>query len=159
MPIEHEAPTHDERAPRVLFELEDTSVGETEALWGEWAGDDAVRLDNIPLLVFGVSMKDTVRVTRSEGQLAFAGVVARGGHSTYRVMLDGGDDPRGQQRLREIVVLGCGLERLTPRFAAIDVPPQVDVFKVHGLLERGLKDRVWAFEEAHCGHPVDSDAG
>jgi len=32
--------------------------------------------------------------------------------------------------------------------------PHVDVFKVYGLLERGMHERAWTFEEGHCGHPV-----
>lgn len=51
-------------------------------------------------------------------------------------LLESADDPAGHERLREIVVLGCGLEQSTPRFLAIDVPPDVSVFRVYELLER-----------------------
>jgi hypothetical protein len=38
------------------------------------------------------------------------------------------------------------------------VPPDVDIFKVYDLLERGLDEEAWTFEEGHCGHPVDVDS-
>ena len=155
--IEHSLPAGPSDAHvRVLFELENRKLGDAEALWAERVGAGTVRLDNIPMLIFGVSMGDVVSVTSSEDALMFAGVADRGGHSTYRVMLEDADDALTQDRFREIVTLGCAHERLTPRFIAIDVPPDVDVFKVYDLLERGLQDGTWTFEEGHCGHPVDA---
>ena len=75
----------------------------------------------------------------------FAGVARRGGHSTYRVMLEDANDPATQERYREVIVLGCGHERAAPRFNAIDVPPDVDGIEVSPVnaivgvrLHRGL---------------------
>ena len=121
---------------------------------GEKAGPGMVRLDNIPLLVFGVSMSDVVNVKVADDAVWSAGVAERGGHSTYRVMLEDADDATTQERFRDIVVLGCGYEQSTPRFIAIDVPPRVDVYEVYALLEAGLEAGIWTFEEGHCGHPL-----
>jgi hypothetical protein len=155
-PIEHTRPAESlDDHTRVRFELEDSELGDAEVLWGRWITPGTVRLDNIPLLISGVSMGDVVHVTVTGGALLFASVAERGGHSTYRVMLEKAEDASVEKRLREIIVLGCGYERITPRFLALDVPRDVDVFRVYDLLERGLAARIWTFEEGHCGHPVD----
>lgn len=157
--IEHAKPTELFGDPaRVFFKLEDAVLGDAEVLWGRWITYETVQLDNIPLLVFGVSMGDVVQVRRDGDTSRFAAVVKRGGHSTYRVMLENAGDPSAQERIREIIVLGCGYEELTPRFLALDVPPHVDVFKVYDLLKCGLEQGVWTFEEGHCGHPVDIES-
>ena len=152
-PIEHSRPRESlDGEARVFFELEDSDLGDAEVLWGRWTTPATVRLDNIPLLVFDVSMADVVRVTRDGDTLRFKVVSERGGHSTYRVMLERAEEASTLDRLREIIVLGCGYEHLTPRFLALDVPPNVDVFRVYDLLERGLEQGAWTFEEGHCGH-------
>lgn len=154
--VEHPRPTAASNAEvRVFFDIEDKSLGDAEALWGRHLTRETVQVDNIPLLVFGVSMGDVVRVRREDRHLRFAGVAERGGHSTYRVMLDSADDDSVQEQLRSIIVMGCGYEQLTSRFLALDVPPEVDVYKVYALLERGLEEGAWTFEEGHCGHPVE----
>lgn len=157
-PVEHAKPqVASNDLARVLFEIDDKSLGDAEILWGEWISDQSVRLDNIPLLAFGVSMGDAVRIAREGETLRFAGVTDRGGHSTYRVMLADADDSFIQDRFRNLVVMGCGYEQLTPRFIALDVPPEVDIFAVYDQLESGLEKGAWTFEEGHCGHPVNSE--
>jgi hypothetical protein len=156
--IQHNKPTESPAdRVRVIFELEDNDLGEAEALWGRWVTRETVQLDNIPLLVFGLSMGDLIQVRRDGETLRLAAVAERGGHSTYRVMLHDADDSSARERLREMITLGCGYEHLTPRFLALDVPPDVDVFKVYDLLENGLEQGVWTFEEGHCGHPLDTE--
>lgn len=150
--LEDDSSAHGDRV-RVLFELDAQSGGDCESLWGEQVSADIVRLDNIPLLVFGVSLGDSVRVVRDSEALRFAEVVRRGGHSTYRVMLEADDTGAlGERWLRDLVVLGCGHEGLTPRYFAVDVPADVDIFLVYRLLESGMAAGAWTFEEGHCGH-------
>ena len=67
----------------MFFDIEDKSLGGSEALWGKQLTRETVQVDNIRLLVFGVSTGDVVRVTQEERHLLFAGVAERGGHSTY----------------------------------------------------------------------------
>jgi Domain of unknown function (DUF4265) len=154
--VEHRRPEGSEGGlARVLFEIEDKSLGDVEVLWGERTSDEAIRLDNIPLLVFGVSMGDTIRVRRDGDGLWSAGGLERGGHSTYRVMLRDATDKRVQDAFRHLVTLGCGYEELTRRYVAVDVPPDVDVRTVYDALEQGLEQDFWTFEEGHCGHRLD----
>lgn len=153
--IEHDAPITDEDArARVRFELEDSPLGDAEVLWARLVGEDMAELDNIPLVVFGVSMGDVVKVKDDDGWLLYDDVARRGGHSTYRVMLEDPEDTEAQGRFREILTRGCSYEQLTPRFVALDVPPDTDIFAIYELLEGGLDDQLWTFEEGHCGHPA-----
>ena len=114
------------------------------------------RIDSVPFYVYGVSSEDVVVANEVEGRLRFQEVATRGGHSTYRVMVN---DPAGYEseafqrlwaRLRE---LGCIYEVAKRRWITIDVPPDSDVFAVYRTLEAGAADGVWTFEEAHCGNP------
>jgi hypothetical protein len=143
---------------RILFALENSELGDAEVLWAEPITETTYRLDNIPLLVFGVSMGDTVWSRSPTEPYVFAGIASRGGHSTYRLMLEAPDQPATRARFRELVTLGCGYEELTARFIAIDVPERTDIFRVYDLLERGLDDGIWTFEEGHCGHDVTESA-
>jgi hypothetical protein len=156
--IEHDPRTSDDARSRVRFELQDSSLGEAETLWARPLPGGRAELDNIPLLVFGVSMGDVVNVKQAEGEFVYQDVAEPGGHSTYRVMLVDPEDAETQGRFGELIARGCSHESLTPRFVAIDVPPATDVFAVYASLERGMDDGLWTFEEGHCGHPVDGEA-
>lgn len=123
-----------------------------------WASpeDGGYALNNIPLLAFGVSNGDVVDVVvEQDGQLTFAGVRRRGGHSTYRVAFPA-DAAENERRiaLEPLRSLGCGFERGPSRMVAVDVPPQVDIHAVYSVLERGMGEDRWTFEEGHCGHPL-----
>lgn len=152
--VEHDPPRRGSLGlARVVFEVAGTADATAEAMWGDWIEPSVLRLDNIPLLVFGVSRGDEVRVSGDGEPWHFDAVLRRGGHSTYRVMLND-DDPAGRTGLRDLASMGCGTEALTPRFVAVDVPPHVDVAVVYSLLERGMDAGVWTFEEGHCGHDL-----
>lgn len=132
----------------------DASAGGQESIWGS-AIDGGYAVDNIPLYAYDFSLGDTIDAVEREGVLTYAGVIRRGGHSTYRVAfpsLASEDDRRtGLEPLRAI---GCGFERGPSRMVAIDVPPEADIYEVYALLERGMAEGRWTFEEAHCGHPL-----
>jgi hypothetical protein len=148
-PSQHEKPTGEH--VRVYFDAD----GETEALWGELIGSDTVRPDSIPLLPFGVSLGDVVRVVPSEDRLRFSEVVSRGGHSTYRILFAAENDDLAVRWLADLLDLGCGHEGLSPRFVAVDVPPSLNIRQVYNVLEAGMAAGAWTFEEGHCGHEVD----
>jgi Domain of unknown function (DUF4265) len=140
---------------KVHFDVpeQDGSVYKTETLWAEPIGETGCRLRNVPFEVFGFSEQDVVATHERNGVLVVVGIVARGGHSTYRLVLP--DDTTeemfliGWIPLRE---LGCTYERATRRFVAIDVPPHADIQAVYRALEEGEKAQLWEFEEGHCGH-------
>jgi hypothetical protein len=140
---------------KVVFDVpeKDGSVYKTESLWAEPVGSDRYRLRNVPFLAFGFSEQDIVTARENEGRLAVSGVAARGGHSTYRLVLP--EDTTEDQFLKDWVPLrelGCTYERATRRFIAIDVPPHSDIYAVYHALEHGERCQSWEFEEGHCGH-------
>jgi len=103
----------------------------------------------------GVSEQDIVRAEEIAGRLMVTGIVDRGGHSTYRIFLP--EHISEHQFAKDWVPLhelGCTYERATRRLIAIDVPPDADVYAVYEALDRGEMDRLWKFEEGHCGHPL-----
>lgn len=140
---------------KVVFDVpeKDGSVLKTESLWAEPVGEDRYRLRNVPFLVFGFSEQDVITAKEDNGALAVTGVAARGGHSTYRLVLP--EDTNEETFLKDWVrlrELGCTYERATRRFVAIDVPPHADIHAVYQALEEGESACLWEFEEGHCGH-------
>jgi len=128
-----------------------------ESMWAEDLGQGRYRLRNIPFAAYGFSNEDVVRAESAEDRLKVTGVAIRGGHSTYRAILGSGIDPKNskfEQYWEPLQRLGCSYESSEDRILAIDVPPKADIYEVYHLLERGEKEGVWDFEEAHCGHPL-----
>lgn len=140
---------------KVVFDVpeKDGSVLKTESLWAEPVGEDRYRLRNVPFLVFGFSEQDVITAKDDNGKLVVTGVAARGGHSTYRLVLP--EDTNEETFLQDwarLKELGCTYERATRRFVAIDVPPHADIYPVYEALEEGERASAWEFEEGHCGH-------
>jgi hypothetical protein len=59
----------------------------TETLWAAPVGQNQYRLENSPFYAFGVSYQDVVAAQRTDNELEFVSVVSRGGHSTYRILV------------------------------------------------------------------------
>ena len=140
---------------KVFFDVPEQggSVHKTESLWAEPIGDERYRLRNVPFEVFGFSEQDVVAAQGKNGVLVVVGIVARGGHSTYRLVLP--EDTTEEKFLKDWIrlrALGCTYERATLRFVAVDVPPHADIYAVYQALEEGEKAWLWEFEEGHCGH-------
>ena len=129
-----------------------------ERLWASRVRDNLYQLENSPLYVYGLSYKDVV-VARAfdKNQVLFESVAERGGHSTYRVVLEKLDTKAEFQTYwSPIEKIGCTYEssRDPENVFAIDVPPNVDADMVYSLLEEGENAGVWEFEEGYCGHPL-----
>lgn len=132
----------------------------SETLWAKPIHDvvvpSAFELDNTPFHAMGVSYRDLVRAVMRDGMLEFAGVIAHGGHSTYRVFREQHDDTfrAWWDRLKAV---GCTREWGEMNggiLYAIDVPPETDIYAVRAILEEGKTQNVWYFEEGHVGHPL-----
>lgn len=139
---------------RVLFLLEPDSWhgSATERLWAEPAGGDRYRLRNSPFFAFDVSVGDIVFGREEDGQIVFAGVSLRGGHSTYRIKIRPDSSSRYLHYWLPLQQLGCSYEQ--GEVLAVDVPPYTDIHEVYKLLEAGEAANVWDFEEGHCGHDL-----
>ena len=143
---------------KVMFELEPSDWHDhaTESVWAIPLGDNKYQVQNVPFYAYDVSYDDTVIAEpNEEGQLIVQHVDQRGGHSTYRVILNPGTTDRDFERAWDkLEHLGSSYERATDRLIAVDVPPETDIYQAYAALESGERDNVWGFEEAHCGHPL-----
>lgn len=149
------------RLLRIVFELDSSAWhgNATERLWAEPIGKGRFRLRNSPFHAFGVSNGDIVFGEDRGGQLWFAGISIRGGHSTYRLKLagHGRETPAFQKYWDPLQRLGCSYEE--GPVLSVDVPAEADIYAVYRLLEAGAAAGVWDFEEGHCGHPLQDEGG
>ena len=126
----------------------------TETLWARNVGPGLYQLDNSPFFALGVSYQDVVSAREEGGRLVFSHATARGGHSTYRVLLR---EP-GRARLDELWSPlrdeGCTYEEGPGSLLSVDVPPGADIYRVYAILQAGEEAGAWTFEEGHCGHAV-----
>jgi hypothetical protein len=85
---EHAQPAEGDLA-KVAFDLgEGQWHGDlTEMVWAVPLGEHRHRLANVPLFALEVSFRDVLVASPQDGQLMVRGVLARGGHSTYRINL------------------------------------------------------------------------
>lgn len=143
---------------KVAFPLdaEHSSGFERERLWATPQPDGTYRIENSPFHAYGVSYCDSVYADLESGDLVFAKVARRGGHSTYRVRL-----PRHKEHgyfleiWSQLAQLGCTYEGTDDerRLYSIDLPPTVDVQKVYDVLT-GLEGAgIIEFEEGHYCEP------
>lgn len=140
---------------KVAFDRAKEDGGGRETMWGERVTESSVRILNIPILVFGVAYHDIFGTKLQNGVIVGAGPILRSGHSTYRLMLS--SEAVGkvfEDRWGKLRVIGCWYEEGTERYIAVDVPPETDIYEAYRLFEEGMKDGVWTFDEAFCGHPL-----
>lgn len=151
-----------ETLSKIEFTLDpaDWHRSSSETLWVKpLAGSDEAGvfvLENSPFYAKGVSYLDVVRAVEHDGENRFVSIVAPGGHSTYRLLVDGrsAEFATWWQKLQR---LGCTYESTDfggRKLFAVDVPPATDIYAVYRILEDGEKQHVWMFEEGHVGHPL-----
>lgn len=126
----------------------------TEWLWGERIADDRARVCNVPFYAKGISFGDIVSIEQvSDGEASwheFAGVVAQGGHSTYRLFVPEGIGHAAFERHWALLkAIGCSYESFGEKFLAVDVPPEADVQTAYIAFEDGERAAVWEFEEGN----------
>jgi hypothetical protein len=130
---------------------------ETESLWAEKVGPGKFRILNSPFFLFGISADDVVAAEEVDGHLKFQNVISRGGHSTYRIFLQGGrtiKDADFRTYWEPVSKLGATFENADDHFVAVDIPPGKDVAKIYEFLNEGEQDGIWAFEEVHYARPT-----
>jgi hypothetical protein len=144
-------------AVKVKITIVDTSYWgvNSELLWASESKDGYV-LENSPTCAYGFSYKDTVSVLPIDGFLVVTGVVSRGGHSTYRIVLQQDFNPEEWSAYwKPLQDLGCSYESdKSHNIFSVDVRPEADIYAVYKILDRGEDEGFWQFEEGHCGHPV-----
>jgi len=151
---------------KVHFELDPTEWHETpgEFLWAKpLAGaseQNAFELGNSPSFAKGISYRDIIRAVERDGVLEFAGVIARSGHSTYRLAIEQETD-QFREWWGKLQDLGCTYESgecRGMRLYAVDVPPETDIYSVYTILTQAQDYKIWLFEEGHMGHSLKGEA-
>lgn len=130
--------------------------GDVETLWARCIGPNAYRIDNVPFFQDGLSMLDVVEAVADGGGMPyFTRVLRKSGHRTVRVLLD---DPCCDEDpfYARLVQLGCGVERATPRFLALDVPPDADIEAIARHLATSGVD--WEPSDPCCRDDGEGDA-
>ncbi len=155
---------------KVVFPLDhaDWHGRAKEELWAVPVSDDIdgtqFSIRSIPFFTTAVSKMDVVRAVRDGGTSApvFEGLDRTNGHSTYMVLVEP-DEVGADKYLRALVAANCGLEATNIRVSlgerilfSIDVPPEVDICEVYGILEDAEKASVWMFQEGRVGHSLKS---
>lgn len=145
-----------ENLTRVKFNI-DSSLwhrSSSETLWVERCTKGLRRINNIPFLVFGVSFDDLIETEiDQDGLESFVSVSKKGGHSTYRMIVQ--QDIVPEATLQPLSNLGCSYEvgRIGQvLLVALSVPPQAKIQDVYAQLEAGEADGVWDFEESNFEH-------
>jgi Domain of unknown function (DUF4265) len=126
----------------------------TETVWAEEITPGKFRILNSPFFVFGISAADIVSAEKCDQVFEFKEVISRGGHSTYRLFLQGGrtiNSPDFQLRWKALSELGATFENADDHFVSIDIPPERDIAEIYKLMENGEEEGIWVFEEAHYG--------
>lgn len=128
---------------------------ELETLWGERINVNLYKIISIPFFVKGISCGDIVGVTNQAGVIKFTEINKRGGHSTYRIILNEDlDSPSVKTFFEGILALKINYEQGPGKIFSLDIPPEVNLGHSIRYLDiyyqRGLLD----FEEGHRGHPL-----
>ena len=140
---------------RITLPLSDWHNYSAETLWATPIGDNEYILDNSPFFTNELSFMDTIYAVVEEGNgfPEFKHVTKRGGHSTYRIVLQ---DTTTLEKFNEYIKplndIDCTFEGFKERQYALDVPPETDINNAFELLKIGENDEVWFFESSHIGH-------
>jgi hypothetical protein len=78
----------------------------------------------------------------------FDGVVERGKHNTYRILLRG-KRPKTEAVKKELLEKGLALEIEHGNFFAIDVPPSVNQEEIDDYLVSGSRSGRWGLQDGY----------
>lgn len=146
-----------------VVDADDWHGHSSETLWASHTDvPDEFVLENAPFFVRGVSYGDRVATQLRDGARMFQHVVARSGHSTYRVI---------PQRVNGVLVpMDATLELLKAEgcrfesgqignmpFVVIDVPKDSSADRCYLALKAADDVQLLHFEVAHDGHPPSED--
>ena len=124
---------------------------ETETLWAKKVDNNEYILDNSPFFARGFSLGDRVFGTIEHGQIVIKKVLIRGGNLTYRLLLSGSFN-KFKDGLLLLKNIGCDYELMeigdNLNLYSLDVPKKVDQLEMYKILDKGVIDNIWEFEEA-----------
>jgi hypothetical protein len=131
-----------------------------EGLWAVDLGGGRYRLENLPFLLTGYALGDTVRahVDPTSDLPVVEAVVERSGHSLYQVICNRTGDVAATAKLfSQLEDLGCFHEQATDALFAIDVPPKVDRDRVVAVVNDGAALGHWIVQDAYVSARQSGD--
>lgn len=144
---------------KIRFPVDDGDK-ESEWMYALPTGYGSFVLDNSPFYVYCISYCDEFKAKHIDGELIFDSIVARSGHSTYRIKIP---VDKGHEYFlmywHELEKLGCSYEGSSvsrARLYSIDIPPNVEVIQAYNVMENFEKKGIWEFEEGHYCPPDES---
>ena len=144
---------------RVSFELEpDAWHGQSvESMWATKLDDHLYKIENSPFFVKGIAFEDVVKTKLLDGMISFVKTAISSGGSTYRILCkECTDETQFELFWKPLEVVGCKYEQgdFGYRMYSVDVPKQANIQQVFALLQDGISNDIWDFEEGHCGHLI-----
>jgi Domain of unknown function (DUF4265) len=116
-----------------------------EELWARPSGDTFV-LESIPFFETRVSRGDVIRASpHEEGFLQFDSVVRRGGHSTFRVLINP-ERVNAKRLMTELKRFGADSELTLNELIAVDVPDGA-LQTIEDFLLRGKEAERWGLQD------------
>lgn len=142
------------RLVKVLFVYDED--GNIEGMWARQLGPTRFQLQNLPMLIDGLSLEDVVEAlpTEDDPRPHFVRVLYKSGNRTLWMVLSRPLNESAGSRavLRRLKALGCVCEGATQSFFAVNVPAHVLLGRVTDLLsELGLE---WEYADPPEGDPV-----
>jgi uncharacterized protein DUF4265 len=160
-----------QRLVKVRFELDwrDWHGSQDETLWAAFVSTEhdcrQLRLENSPFHATGIAYCDIVKAKPTEDPILyeFEQVIARGGHSTYMLLVeeDKEESPKFHSCWHLLREKGCSYESAHINFSVgrrlllsvDDVPPSADLYETYDVLKRGEADGVWMLQEGYAHLP------
>jgi hypothetical protein len=127
-----------------------------ETMWAQHVEGDIYKLDNVPLLAFGVALNDVLVATPSTLHRwpVFREVLEHSGHSTSRILVPRDWDLQpAEAAWKSLEELGCGREKSSDYHRAVTVPPEADRATLDKILDDGVSGHVWHVEDGYI-HPL-----
>jgi hypothetical protein len=114
-----------------------------EGLNGRLESDGEVTVLGVPAYVYDLNLGDRVTVVRSaEGPFVATGIAHDAGNDTFRFyLLDADDETSWYPLARELAIMGCLIDVLTPRFTVVSCVPEASpsvVARLAELREEGI---------------------
>ena len=123
----------------VKVRFRDSNGANTETLWARPVDANFYQLDNSPFLAYGVSWQDVVEARLANDQvLEYVRCVKKSGNRTVRIIFQDcrSGDPGAEEVLTGLREMGCTYEGMQPRMVSVNVPPEIDLAGVAGLLKQ-----------------------
>jgi hypothetical protein len=114
-----------------------------------YPSDKGFLLESVPFYLKNVSRGDVVAAVEGDF-LQYDHVVARGGHNTYRLLMDGVSDIEVERVIVELRERGLFIERNeTGILLAVDVPPSVAQQEIDDYLLESKNSGRWQIQDGY----------